>query len=380
MKKLFLIIGLLISLSGFATNYYFYVAGAGTGNSNDKANWYTDTVSWGGGGVAVPGASDNVYFTKAAGSCTCTVNATLTCLNFDCHGWGGTIAGSSSLDIIGTICYLNGTFSNTGKIYSDGISGTLTITSNGKTIYGIVVGNEFGSTQSVTMGDAFNVTNNITVYYGTFNTNGKTGIISGTLSGNSLTNSTITMGSSNITLGSLDFTNLKTFNGNTSTIHIINSSATTAFSGNGKTFYNIYFDGTTGGGIISGSNTFTNLKFAPTASATYQFTNNTTQTITGDFIATGSGSITITIRSTANSGTIPVIQSSAKIGCSNDYVADGVTNTYYGVSFAQVGGVGSGYLGSHSSISTGTGAPINWNLTVCPGVSTGNTLMFGTEF
>ncbi len=379
MRKILFIIGILLNIYGFSTNKYW----GGTGNSDDANHWYTDSTF--STTTTVPGSGDNAYFTKAAGNVTCTVNGTLTCLNFDCHGWGGGITspGEYGVRFYGNV-YLNGTIT-TGLLFSyRNTSGTSTFTSNGVTIPSLQV---FGAGGTLQLIDNLTISRTITIGEGILNINGKiVSAISLAISA-STNNSSIIMGNnSSLTLTAntgLDFltNNSKfSFTCNTSTIHLTSSNTSTIFKGGGFTFYNVYFDGTTGGAVISGNNIFTNLKLAPSTAKTYQFTDATTQTVTGDFIVTGSSGKVITIRSTAASGTIPIIQSAAQIGCSNDYVANGVTSSYYGVSFAQVGGVGSGYLGVNSSISTGTGAPTGWNLTVCPAAAPSGNPFFGVPF
>ncbi len=322
----------------------------GTNTWATSTCWYTDTTF--SANTTVPTSSDNVYFTHAAGISTCTISALATCLNIDCHGWAGTITGTSTLMVYGNI-YLNGTFSLTGAIDLSNSSGTATINTNGKSIYSLCRYTAGGTTYML---DAFTVSPTFKLTAGTFNVNGMTCTIS-SIALNSGTK-VLTMGSCNMTIAGatgIDFaTNATgfTFNCNTSIIHM--TSLTQTFSGNGNTFYNVYFDGSTSSATISGSNTFNILKLAPTQAETFIFTTNTIQTVNSEFITTGSSGKAITIESSSTSA-VANISSSSIIGCSNDYIINGVASSYYGVSYT---GTSSGYLGKHS---TSPGTSSGWN-------------------
>ena len=360
MRKLILIIGLLISLRLFAIDHYW--SGTGTWDNSTTTCWYTDST-FTTHSAAIPTSSDNVYFCKAAVQGTCSVSAvTPVCLNLDCHGWTGTInnTGYHNVHIYGNI-YVTKTIS-LYSVYLENTSGTATISCNG---YGIcsaaIARNGIGGTtmftSSMTVGVSF------TVYAGTANFNGQTLYFNNIAIGSTAAPSSIIMGDGAdiIVIGGVDFTTNSTnftFIANKSTIEIQTGYATLA--GNGNTFYNVYYDkANINHGTITGSNTFNILKIAPTVSGVFIFTVGTTQTITGDFIVNGTASITVTLESTSTSA-VANISSTGTIGCSNSYVINGVSGSYYGISYT---GSGSGYLGITS---THPGTSSGWNYTACP--------------
>lgn len=108
-----------------------YVVAAG-GNWNSTATW--STSDGGAGGASVPTASDNVYLTASSGNLN--VNATATCLDFDCAGYTGTLSGSSAQTVSGTKFRLSAgmTCTRTGGLTFNSTTGTCAITSAGQTL------------------------------------------------------------------------------------------------------------------------------------------------------------------------------------------------------------------------------------------------------
>lgn len=146
---------------------------------------------------------------------------------------------------------------------------TQTITSAGKTFSGAITVDTYGGT--VQLADALNIgSNTLTVTNGTFDTK-NFNVTAGTLSSVNTNVRAIALGSSTVTLSSgspviLTATNL-TLNAGTSQITMTSTSAAT-FAGDGLTFYNVSFTGTTAATrIINGVNTFNNLTFTAPASA-----------------------------------------------------------------------------------------------------------------
>lgn len=316
MKYLFIVILIFNSLViNAATKYWF-----GTANTSDAANWASDTTSW--TVTTAPTISDDIRFTKAAGNVTCTVNSSVSCLNLICSGFTGTITGSSSywFDIRGSVT-CGGTMTFAGfYIMNAGGSTNQSFTTNGVSLSGHI--KKDNSSGTLTFQDNISTTGRLEIVKGTVNTNSKTCSFSYIVISSSANPSALTCGSSSITLTSssgIDFeTNGSnfTFTCGTSTIHLTSTSSSTKFYGNGKTFYNVYFDGTTGGGTISGSNTFTELKLSPSTAKTYKFTDGTTQTVT-TFTATGSPGKNITLTGTSTGGWT-ISKSSGTVSC--DYL------------------------------------------------------------
>ena len=84
---------------------------------------------------APPTSSDDVFFDANTPTGTHTVNVTASTLSLDFTGFGGTLAGSSSLYIYGSLTLGAGmTNSFAGLTRMRASSGTVTITSNGKNI------------------------------------------------------------------------------------------------------------------------------------------------------------------------------------------------------------------------------------------------------
>jgi len=302
MRTIAVILLMILTMMGFSTNKYWKPL---NGNSNVAANWATDTTSWT-SASAVPSASDNIFFTKAAGNVTCTVVATMYCLNFDCRGWGGSITASTAkyIYIYGDI-YFGGTANSFIQIYHANTSGTKNIQSGG-----IIWG---GSIDRVGAGGTSLFVDNFSIYDmavegGTLNTNGKVGKVNNIAIWWDGDPSVINLGASDITVNGSNGVDFLTNGSNftficgTSTIHLSGNYTTCSLKGNGKTFYNVYFDATIGGGTISGSNIFHELKFSPyVANKTFKFTDGTTQTIT-TFTADGSGVGLINLTGTSTNG------------------------------------------------------------------------------
>ncbi len=105
----------------------YWVTG-GTGNTNSTTNW--SDASGGASGFSVPTITDNTFFDANSGTGTATVNATLSCLTLNCTGYTGTLAGSSTINLAGSVTFDAGmTLTCTGILI---ISTTSSITSNGK--------------------------------------------------------------------------------------------------------------------------------------------------------------------------------------------------------------------------------------------------------
>jgi hypothetical protein len=89
------------------------------GNWNLADSW--SASSGGAGGASVPTSADNVFFDVNTPTGTHTVNVVANCLNFNCTGFGGTLAGNQALNVYGNFT----------------LAPTMTVTYNGNlTFYG----------------------------------------------------------------------------------------------------------------------------------------------------------------------------------------------------------------------------------------------------
>jgi hypothetical protein len=156
---------------------------------------------------------------------------------------------------------------------------------------------------NVTLASALSCNTIITHYYGTFATANYNVTCSRWVGSSSRGARILNMGSSTFTLTGtstcwtvLSGTYAYTVNCGTSTIKLTNSSSSSkTFSGDGRTYYNIWnATGSTGTVTIQGSNTFNELK--SDAGRTNRFTSGTTQTISS-MVMTGSAGSLITLQS-----------------------------------------------------------------------------------
>lgn len=251
------------------------------------ANWNT-TASWsassGGACTAsVPTSSDATLFDAnsfTAGSQVLTVDATASCLSMD---WTGatnsptfSIGSSKTTSVSGSITFIAAmTVTQIINSYLQ-MTDTGILTTNGITLS--ITGfrpNKNGGT--ITLGSDLTTTGLIQLYYGTFDTAGYD-ISCGAFGTQGYNPSSFTFGDSIITCTSFSMVGSTTITCGTSSMRI---TGTGAFTGNGKTYYEVQLNGTSH--TVSGSNTFTNFIRNGTATKTdtLTLTAGTTQTITG---------------------------------------------------------------------------------------------------
>jgi hypothetical protein len=117
-----------------------------TGNWNSTDTWSDETG--GDPGASFPTASDNVFLDANSGAVTLTVNVSSACLNFDCTGFTGTLAGSVQLAVWGTVFKLAAGMTHTTalNVAFRRTSGTTAITCSGKSLNGQVDFNGSGGT------------------------------------------------------------------------------------------------------------------------------------------------------------------------------------------------------------------------------------------
>lgn len=274
----------------------YWVGGTGTWNTSSTTNW--STASGGAGGASVPTATDNVFFDANSGTGTVTIGSAVSCSNFDCTGYAGTMAGSSTLQFYGTIVTFSSgmTYTHTGTLlFSASGAVTVLITSAGKSLRAVTIGSLAGSATAIfSLQDNLTVVNTLTLTYGTLNSN-NFNISATSLSSSSSNTRALNLGSSTVTLsgtsGALDFstsTNLA-FNAGTSTI-VFSSTSNIVFYGGGNTFYNVSFTGNAAStNAITGANTFNNITVTTNAVRLFNFSAN--NTINGVLASSGSGYI-----------------------------------------------------------------------------------------
>lgn len=103
-----------------------YWVSAGNSTWATAANWRTS--SGGTTTTTVPTAADNVFFDANSGTSTVTIGAAATCLDLNCTNWGGTMAGSSNLNIYGSF-FTGGSWTYTGGVQflSSGTGNTIDV-------------------------------------------------------------------------------------------------------------------------------------------------------------------------------------------------------------------------------------------------------------
>jgi hypothetical protein len=242
--------------------------------------------------------------------------------------------------------------------------GTQTLTTNNASVtVGINLSSVGGTLQ---LGSAFTSSLAITVSSGTFNTANYNVNISQLLSSNSNTR-TVSLGSSTVTIAfgtPVDFSTTTglTFNAGTSTI-VCSSNATMTFAGNGLTFYNVSFTGTTVTTTITitgTNNTFNNLTFTSPATAGYKpISIAANQTINGTFSPGTGGTATSRVRVRSNTfGTARTITAATLASTSDvdfrDIIAAGAAAPFTGTRIGNDNG--------NSNITFTAAKTVYWNL------------------
>jgi len=273
----------------------YWVGGTAAWDGTAGSKWAL--TSGGAGGQAEPTLSDDVFFDAASGAVTVTVSTTTAiCQNLNFTGFTGTITGSINFSIYGNLTIVSGmTWSATGTVFLQALSGSSTVTTAGKLLQAVNFGLSGTSTATWTLQDALTTSNAVTVTSGTFTTN-NFAVTASQLSSTSSNTRTINLGSSTLTLSStppinfLTSTNL-TFNAGTSQINCTNTSSI-AFNGGGVSFYNVAFTGIPPSAgysrAIVGANTFNNLSVTALSTANIvEVTFDSRTTINGTLSTTG---------------------------------------------------------------------------------------------
>lgn len=163
----------LIPFFSWAADRY-WVGGTDDWNATAGTKWAT--TSGGAGGEAVPTSSDDVYFDAASGTVTVTITgATATCANLIAVGFTGTLTGTSSMTVSGTVFTLDAGmagYTRTGTTTFNSTSGTTLITTAGFTLDHSVTFNGAGGTFRLEDNMSVATTRTTTLTAGTFNANG----------------------------------------------------------------------------------------------------------------------------------------------------------------------------------------------------------------
>jgi fibronectin-binding autotransporter adhesin len=269
----------------------YWVGGTASWDGTAGTKWAT--TSGGAGGASVPTSADDVFFTNLSTG-TCTIASGNTgAKSINCTGFTGTIAGSTSISVAGSITLVAGmTFTHIG---TKTITGTGTITSAGKTFGGLSV---IGADITVTLGDALTTGSaSFSLAQGTFDTaNFNMNLGSGTfISTGSLTR-VLNLGSSTLTVtGSGTGVNFSgtNFTLNAGTSLFTFSGINVTFTGGGFTFNNVSFTSSSTGVayFINGANTFNNLTFTAPGSRVTSATFSDNQTINGTLTCAGATAV-----------------------------------------------------------------------------------------
>jgi len=299
----------------------YWVGGAGTWDGSSSSYW--STSSGGSGGASIPTAADAVFLDSNSGSGLITVGPTISgsavsCASLNCTGFTGTldtipaffdsglgfnVYGNVTLSSGGTYFVTPYGGSSGGSGFGVNMIGTGTLTSVGKTISGLTVGD--GTTTTTTLGDNLSIQPNSTngasgvfFLYGNctfnannFNVNTQDFIVYDTGSGVS---TTVNMGSGtwriwDNTFGWAIYPDLYdtiTINPGTSTIQMGSTySAYMPFTGGGYTYNNLTITGKVG---VYDNNTFNTITTNYIAGVKgIQFGASSTQTVTNFNVGNG---------------------------------------------------------------------------------------------
>ncbi len=336
----------------------YWVGGTGTWSGDgDSTHWSTSSGGSGGGGA--PTDTTDVVINGSSGSGTITIDDDgssdpIDCKSLTCTGYTGTLTFNFDLYVHGSVVLGSGmtlTGSNSfNLIIRNAVS---SFTSNGKTIPCNLM--NLGGT--LTLQDDMVCTYQIYSEDVSFNFNNKNVTCFNFSLANTQTR-TITMGSGTLTLTgtgtvwNVNATGL-TLNANTSTIKLTNTSNTACtFAGAGKTYANLWFSrgASTATNVITGTNTFTDIKDDGTGTHGLTLPNATTTCTTFHVSGTSGHLITMSATSTIS-------------------VASGIVSVdYLDLSNSTATGGATFYAGANS---TNSGSNSGWIFTAPP---SGNTM------
>jgi hypothetical protein len=249
----------------------YWVGGTGTWDATTTTNWSASTG--GAGGASAPTSVDNVIFDSLSNATlyTVTVGTNAVCEDLTV---AAPLTGAVTFSLAATAridCYGSMTLPAANCTWTSA-NGTLAFrsTTTGKTI--TTNGVSLGSTNTLlngvggawTLGSAltYGGNNAFEIANGTFNT-GNFNITGGIFRVTTVGTQVINLGSSTVTLSSsapITFSQTAGLTFNAGTSSIVCSSASSAFTGGGQTFYNVSFTSAASGTTtITGANTFNDL-------------------------------------------------------------------------------------------------------------------------
>jgi len=284
----------------------FWVGGTGNWDGVSTTHW--SATDGGPSGASVPTSSDDVFFNGNSGGGTVTITATANTKSINTTNFGGTVTGSSAINIALSMNLTGGTWSATGAITFNGTTTGALITLNGKTIANAVTFNGVGG--GWTLADAFLSSSTVTLTNGSFST-GAFSFQSTTVSVTGSAARTWDMTNSQVTLtGTGNVWNattvtLLTLTVTGSTIIVNNASASSkTFIGGTKTYAALTFSGSGSGAYsITGTNVFTTLTCSNTGGAGFSIAATTVTDInfTG-YTGTWSGTGTLAVKGNVTLG------------------------------------------------------------------------------
>jgi hypothetical protein len=319
----------------------------GTGNWNDGSHW---SLNSGGAAVGcIPTSLDNAFFDTnsfpSASSRTVTVNVAGQCGNMDWTGslYAPVFTNNNGITVSGSLRLINAMTAGGTFVFNSSTAGR-TITTAGRTLGQMY----FNGTGSWIVQDDVTTNSTMTLAMGTLNTNGKNITVPYFFSNTSNTRSLVTGGSKFTLTGSNNDMWSVTAAGmtaNLSATDLVFTGSGVNFYGGGFTYRDVSFLGTTSNTSVSDNNTFRNVTFSNpntlylygsntfndvvfsgsvnfynsntyhdltlAAGKTYSLTG--TQTITGMFNASGTGSAPIILNGVAT------LKKTSGVVC-NDYI------------------------------------------------------------
>lgn len=312
------------------TNLRFWIGG--TGNWTDTTHW---AVSSGGtSGADVPTSSDDVFIDSNSGfGGGGTISLDGVYGSAVCHDFSSTsghtysIAYSSSdFSIYGSAILESGlTFGTSTWIYFLS-SGSETITTNGGTLDYSLFGYDddaYYSGGTWTLQDNLVLADDLRIYSGTFDANDHNVTSTNYVIQANGDDITVNMGSgtwlatasSGFVVSESGYT--ATINCETSTIKFTYAGANdTAFTGLGKTYYNLWHNGISNL-LISGSNTFNDFKVDHGGAKSVLFSTGTTTTV-NSFTVNGTVTNILTLNKSGIAGQFTLSKSSGTVNC--DYL------------------------------------------------------------
>lgn len=282
----------------------YWVAGGSSTNWTATANTNWSATSGGTNNASVPTASDNAFFDANSGAVTVTVVASSVALSLDCTGFAGTLTGSTTLTLSGSVLLVSSMTLSGSVTFLMNSTTTGNIITCGSKSFNIITLNGAGG--EWTLQDTL-ICSTLTLTAGSLITNNKTITLTTFSSSNSNIRS-LSLGSSQITVisWSLSTSTNMALTAGSSTISCLNSVGLATFTGGGLTYNNLIFDShqSKGSATISGSNTFNNLTIIqPTSfnngNGLVRFNTGDTQICT-TFNCSGSYGKLITLASTSN--------------------------------------------------------------------------------